>query len=109
MLYEKLKLLKIYVNEDTKYEGHNLYHYLTLKLRNMGIKGVTVTRGIEGFGEDKEFHTTSIVDLSFDLPIIIEVIDTEEKITKVLLEISNHMNKGLITITDVNKIKLNNE
>ncbi len=105
---ENFKLLKIYVNEDTKYEGHNLYHYLTLKLRKMGIKGVTVIRGIEGFGENKELHTTSIVDLSFDLPVVIEVIDTEEKISKALLEISNHINKGLITITDINIIKFTN-
>ena len=109
MKLEKYKILRIYVNEDTKYNGHNLYHFLTLKLRDLGLKGVTVIRGIEGFGTDKVLHTTRILDLSFDLPIIIEVIDDENKINEALPEISQYVSKRLITITDVNVVKFMNK
>lgn len=101
----KCKLLKIYISEDSKYKSHNLYHALVLKLREMGMAGVTVTRGIEGFGQEKRLHTTRILDLTLSLPIIVEVVDIPERIEKAIPVVEGMVNEGLIMVTDVNVIK----
>lgn len=108
-LSRKCKILKIYVNEDSKYKGHNLYHALVFKLRDMGMAGVTVTRGIEGFGHEKRIHTTRILDLTLSLPIIIDVIDIPERIEKVIPVVKEMVNKGLIMVLDVDVIKYGTE
>jgi len=69
------KILKIYVNEDSRHKGHNLYHAIVLKLKELGMAGVTVTRGLEGYGKSKAIHDMKILDLSSSLPIIIEAVD----------------------------------
>lgn len=108
-LEDKCKLLKIYVNEDTKYKGHNLYHAIVLKLREIGMAGVTVIRGIEGFGQGKSIHTTRILDLALSLPIIIEVVDTPERIEIAISVVKKMVNEGLIMVTDVDVIKYGKE
>lgn len=102
---EKCQILKIYVSEDSKYKGHNLYSAVVFKLKEMGIAGTTVIRGIEGYGKGKAIHTTRILDLSSSLPIIIEAVDTAEQIEKAVPIIEEMVNEGLIMITDVNVIK----
>jgi PII-like signaling protein len=106
---DKCQLLKIYVGEDSKYKGHNLYSAVVYKLKESGIAGVTVTRAIEGYGKGKAIHTARILDLSSSLPIIIEAIDTVEQIEKVLPDISEMVNEGMIMVTDVNVIKYGKE
>jgi PII-like signaling protein len=101
----KCKLLKIYISEDSKYKGHNLYHALVLKLKEAGVAGVTVTRGIEGFGQEKRLHTTRVLDLTLSLPIIVEVVDIPERIEKAITVVKEMVNEGLIMVTDVNVIK----
>lgn len=101
----KCKLLKIYISEDSKYKGHNLYHALVFKLREIGMAGVTVTRGIEGFGQEKRLHTTRILDLTLSLPIIVEVVDIPERIEKAIPIVEEMVNEGLVMVTDVNVIK----
>ncbi len=98
------KLMKIYVSEDSKYKGHNLYNALVLKLREIGMAGVTVTRGIEGFGQEKRLHTARILDLALSLPIIVEVVDTPERIEMAIPCVKEIVNEGLIMVTDVNVI-----
>lgn len=98
-------MLKIYVSEDSKYKGHNLYNAIVYKLKECGIAGVTVTRAIEGYGKGKALHAARILDLSSSLPIIIEAIDTVEQIEKVLPTISSMVNEGMIMVTDVTVIK----
>jgi uncharacterized protein len=105
----KCKILKIYISEDSKYKGHNLYHALVFKLREIGMAGVTVTRGIEGFGQEKRLHTTRILDLSLSLPIIVEVIDIPERIEKAIPVIEEMVNEGLIMVTDVHVVKYGKE
>lgn len=105
----KCKLLKIYLNEDTKYEGHNLYHELVLKLREVGMAGVTVIRGIEGFGDGKSIHTTRILDLALSLPIIVEVIDIPERIESAISVVKEMVDEGLIMVTDVDVVKYGKE
>jgi uncharacterized protein len=102
---DKCQILKIYVSEDSKYKGHNLYSSVVFKLKELGIAGVTVTRGIEGYGKAKAIHTTRILDLSSSLPIIIEAIDTAEQIEKAIPVIEEIVKEGLIMVTDVNVIK----
>jgi uncharacterized protein len=103
------KLLKIYISEDSKYKGHNLYHALVRRFAEAGMAGVTVTRGIEGFGHEKRLHSTRILDISLKLPVIVEVVDTPEKI-ELAVTIANEMvNEGMVFITDVQVIKYGKE
>ncbi len=102
---DKCQILKIYVSEDSKYMGHNLYNAVVFKLKELGIAGVTVMRGIEGYGEGKTIRTTRILDLSSSLPVIIEAIDTKEQIEKAIPVIDQMINEGLVIVTDVNVIK----
>jgi PII-like signaling protein len=97
----KAKLLKIYVGETEKWKGKNLYHQLVLKLKEAGIAGVTVYRGIEGYGADKVLHRAKVLDLSADLPIVVEAVDSEEYILKVIPLVKEMVPRGLIMIVDV--------
>lgn len=102
---DKCQILKIYVSEDSRLKGHNLYNAVIFKLKELGIAGATVTRGIEGYGEGKAIHTTRILELSSSLPIIIEAIDTVDQIQKAIPFIEEMVNEGMIMVTDVNVIK----
>ncbi len=101
----KCKLLKIYVGELQKYNGKSLYHSIVLKLKNLGIAGVTVSRGVEGYGVANLIKKVGILDLSADLPMIIEAVDTEENISSVLPIISDMVKRGLIYVVDADVIK----
>lgn len=106
---DRCKILKIYVSEDSRYKKHNLYNSVVFKLREMGIAGVTVTRGIAGYGKGKALHTTHILDLTSSLPIVIEAIDTAEQIEKAIPVVKDMVNEGLILVTDVDVIKYGRE
>jgi len=73
-------LLRIYIGERDKHKGQSLYEYLVHYLKVYGFAGVTVLRGIEGFGHKSKIHTANILELSTDLPIILEIVDIQEKI-----------------------------
>lgn len=105
ILSRKCKIIKIYISEDSKYKGHNLYHAIVRKLAEAGMAGVTVSRGIEGFGHEKRLHSTSILDISLKLPVIIEVIDTPEKIEMAIPIVNEMVNEGLVLVTDVTVVK----
>ena len=95
------KILKIYLNETTRHESHSLYHALVLALREAGLAGVTVTRGIEGYGRGKRLHSSRILDLSLDLPIIVEAVDQADRIEAALPLVKAMVREGLILTTDV--------
>lgn len=101
----KCKLLKIYISEDSKYKGHALYHAIVLKLRELGLAGATVVRGIEGFGHEKRLHTARIFDASLSLPVVVEVVDLPEKIENAIKEIKPMLNEGLMILADVEVVK----
>ena len=105
MVTENCKILKIYVSEDSRYKGHNLYHALVIKLKEIGMAGVTVTRGLESYGKSRAIHNMKILDLSSSLPIIIEVIDETSKIEMAIPIVSEMVNEGLIITSDVNVVK----
>jgi uncharacterized protein len=74
------KLLRIFLGEADRLDGKPLYELLVTKARELGLAGATVLRGVEGFGARSRIHTAKILRLSEDLPIIVEIVDTEEKV-----------------------------
>ncbi len=98
----KAKLLRIYLGESNRYEGKPMYHAIIGYLRSKGIAGATVLRGFEGYGVHSIIHTPSIMRLSIDLPIVIEIVETEERLNTVLPELKKMLRNELITIQDVN-------
>ncbi len=99
------KCLKIYIGENDIWHGKPLFMALLEKLRDAGLAGATVTRGIAGFGARSRIHTSAIIRLSEDLPMVIEVIDYAEKIDAVLDTIYPMVREGLITMEDVKILK----
>lgn len=98
----KAKLLRMYLGEANRYEGKPTYHAIVEYLRRKDIAGATVFRGFEGYGVHSIIHTPSIMRLSEDLPVVIEVVETEERLSAVLPELKKMMKNQLITIQDVN-------
>jgi len=98
-------LVRIHIGEDDKVDGKLLYKKIIEILRENDIAGATVLRGIMGYGASSRIHTASILDISSDLPIIIEIVDKEEKINKVLPKIELLIKNGLITQEKVKVIK----
>jgi len=90
-------LLRIYIGESDTYKGKPLYRYIVEYLKKEGISGATVLKGFMGFGQTSRISSTSILRLSTDLPIIIEVADTEENIDRVKAELAMIIKEGLIT------------
>lgn len=109
MKHEKLegkaKLLRIYVGEDDRWEDEPLHEAIVKKLRMMDIAGATVYRGLIGYGAQNRVHRPGFLGLSNDLPIMISVIDTEEKIRGVLPVMDEMVDEGLIALSDVEIIK----
>lgn len=102
---KNVKCLKIYIGENDLWRGKALFLSLLETLRTSGLAGATVTRGIAGFGARSRIHTSSIIRLSEDLPLVVEVIDTIEKIEAVLETIYPMVREGLITLEDVQILK----
>jgi CBS domain-containing protein len=101
----KVQRLRIYISESDRWRGKPLEMALLDTLRAQGVAGATVFRGIGGFGAHSSVATTSIEVLSMDLPIVVEVIDTPEKITSILDVVSPMVREGLITLEDVQLVK----
>jgi PII-like signaling protein len=94
-------LARIYVGESDRWHGQPLYEAIVEHLRDQGLAGATVLRGIEGFGANHHLHTTRILRLSEDLPVLIEVVDEEERLRAALPEIDAMVGDGLITLERV--------
>ncbi len=94
-------LLRIFCGEDDRYEHKPLYEAIVLKAREMQLGGATVLRGAVGFGHSSHLHTTKILRLSQDLPLIIEIIDAPDKIDAFLPVLDQMMSSGLVTIEKV--------
>lgn len=94
-------LARIYIGEQDQWKGRPLYQAIVELLREKGIAGATVLRGIEGFGAHAQLHTTRILRLSEDLPILIEVVDREDRIRAVLPVLDEMVGGGLVTLERV--------
>ena len=97
-LPEEGHLLRIFLGEKNKHRGKPLYEWIVLKAREYGLAGATVTRGIMGFGPGSKISTLKILRLSEDLPIVIEIVDTREKLDDFLQRINGVIENGLVTI-----------
>jgi PII-like signaling protein len=94
-------LVRIYIGESDQWQGRPLYQAIVERLRERGLAGATVLRGIEGFGAKAHVHTTRILRLSEDLPILIELVDQEDRVRAVLPELDDMVGDGLITLERV--------
>ena len=94
-------LVRIYIGESDTVDGRPLYDAIVRRLRERGIRGVSVFRGIEGFGRSSRVHTTRILALSEDLPILIEAVDEADHIRAVLPELEPMIGGGLVTLERV--------
>jgi PII-like signaling protein len=100
------RLLRVFVGEIDKIHHHPLYEAIVLEARKEGIAGATVLRGIMSYGASSRIHSARLIDISEDLPIVIEIVDTEEKIDQFIPKVQALMEQcgrgGLITIEQVN-------
>ena len=94
-------LLRIFIGEDDRSDGSPLYEAIVLKAREMHLAGATVLRGPMGFGASSRLHTAKILRLSEDLPLVIEIVDSEEKIDGFLPTLDAIMTSGLVTLEKV--------
>lgn len=98
-------LLRIFIGESAKYQGQPLYRWLVELMKKEKISGATVLRGILGYGAGSQIRSSHILELSQDLPIIVEAVDTQENIERIILLIEPHIGKGMITTEKVQVIK----
>ena len=94
-------LLRIFIGENDRCGGSPLYEAIVLKAREQHLAGATVLRGPMGYGASSRLHTAKILRLSEDLPLVIEIVDSEEKINKFLPTLDGIMTSGLITLEKV--------
>ncbi|CUU38479.1 MAG: DUF190 domain-containing protein [Fimbriimonadales bacterium] len=101
----KARVLRIYIGESDKWHGQPLYMAILLKAREMGLAGGTILRGIAGYGANSRIHTANILRLSEDLPIVIEIVDSQEKIEHFLLVVDEMVQEGLVVWWDAEVVK----
>ncbi len=94
-------LLRIFIGESDRCRGHPLYEAIVMKARERHLAGATVLRGPMGFGATSRIHTAKILRLSFDLPLVIEIVDSEEKVNAFLPDLEDMMGGGLVTLEKV--------
>lgn len=98
------KLLRIFIGETDQYHRKPLYEAIVQRAREEGLAGATVLRGIEGFGRSSHLHTSRILRLSEDLPIVIEIVDREDRVNTFLPIVEEMVGDGLITMENVQVI-----
>jgi PII-like signaling protein len=98
------KLLRIFIGESDRWHGQPLYEAIVGLVRKEGLAGATVLRGIEGFGADSRLHTSRILRLSEDLPVVIEIVDTADNIDRVLPALDEMVGEGMVTTERVHVI-----
>lgn len=98
------KLLRIFIGESDRWHGRPLYQAIVERVRQEGLAGATVIRGIEGFGADSRLHTARILRLSEDLPVLIEIVDSAEQIDRILPVLDEMVGEGMVTVERVEVI-----
>jgi PII-like signaling protein len=98
------KLLRIFVGESDRWHGKPLYQAIVERVRQEGLAGATVLRGIEGFGADSRLHTARLLRLSEDLPVVIEIVDSAEQIDRILPVLDEMVGEGMVTVERVEVI-----
>lgn len=95
------RLLRVFVGESDRWEGRPLYEAIVVRARERGLAGATVLRGLAGFGAHSRIHTASILRLSEDLPTVVEIVDTPERIAAFLPELDGMVREGMVTVEEV--------
>lgn len=98
-------LLRIFIGESDQHNRKALYEQIVLKARELNLAGATVLRGIMGYGANSRVHTAKLLELSDDLPIVIEIVDTEDNLNKILPFLDEVVTEGLITLEKIRIIK----
>jgi len=99
-------LLRIYVGESDKQEGRELYEWLVIEARKRGLAGATVLRGMMGFGAHSVIHTFKIERLSEDLPVVIEIVDSQEKIEDFLAFAEGQIKRGMLATVEKVQVRV---
>jgi uncharacterized protein len=95
------KLLRLFLGESDRWDGKPLYEAIVRRARAEGMAGATVLRGIEGFGASSHMHTQRLLELSSDLPIVVELVDTQDKIDRILPILDEMVGDGMMTLETV--------
>jgi PII-like signaling protein len=103
-LPEDAVLLRIFIGESDRWKHQSLYEAIVMRARELHLAGATVLRGSMGFGAASRIHTAKILRLSMDLPLVIEIVDTEEKVNMLLPALDEMMGSGLVTLEKVKVI-----
>lgn len=102
---EEGQLLRIFISESESYHGKPLYEAIVKHARDLHLAGATVIRGIMGYGADSKIRTTKVLRLSDNMPVIVEIVDSPEKIQLILPFLDENVGDGLITIENIRVIK----
>ncbi|MFA6283425.1 MAG: DUF190 domain-containing protein [Desulfurivibrionaceae bacterium] len=108
-LPSEAELLRIFIGETSKIGHRPLYELIVEEARKRGLAGATVTRGVMGFGKNSRIHTTKILRLSEDLPLVIEIVDRPDRIASFLPELDAMIGEGLVTLEKVRVIAYRNK
>ena len=98
------KLVRIFIGESDRWHGKPLYQAIVERVREQGLAGATVIRGIEGFGADSHLHTSRILRLSEDLPVVVEIVDEAERIDAILPLLDEMVEEGMVTVERVHVV-----
>jgi PII-like signaling protein len=98
------KLLRVFIGERDQWEGVPLHEAIVNEARKLGMAGATAIKGFLGFGRHSRIHTAKLLDLSEDLPIVVEIVDTEERIQKLLPKLDKMVTDGLVTMEKVHVV-----
>lgn len=98
------ELLRVFIGESDRWHGQPLSEAIVRRARELGLAGATVLRGLEGFGAHSRIHTSSILRLSQDLPIVVEIVDQRERIEAFLPALDEMVHEGMITVEKVRVI-----
>lgn len=100
-LPQDAQLLRVYLKESDRFEGRPLYEVITLKAKEVHLMGATVLRGPMGYGHSAHLHTAKILRLSMDLPLVIEIVETEERLLEFVATIRPMLQGGIVTLEKV--------
>lgn len=98
-------LLRVFIGESDQWQGKPLYEAIVLKARELHLAGATVLRGPMGFGANSRLHTAKVLRLSEDLPMVIEIVDSQQKIDELMPHIDRMVSEGLVTLERVRVIR----
>ncbi len=104
-LSEEGQLLRVFIGESDTWQGQPLFRAIVLKAKELGLAGATVLRGPMGFGANSRVHTAKLLDISINLPVVVEIVDSAEKIQTLLPFLDQCVTEGLITLEGVHVVR----